>query len=312
MARNVDAVVKPTDILTATNGQIPRELMVTVGGTTFLGHRLFTRAWNAMTTGCAAATSVNLRMTGVYRSYEAQRNLFLNRYRDTGTNSLAAARLHAGTRQLKFWSKARGGTDTYWMKVVGATAAVPGTSNHGWGLAVDIHTGDLTTGVLGWLEAHAQSYGMSWEPGIQNSEPWHLRYFPGDAVPQAVLVYEEGQHPGPGVPIPPPNLPAGMEPWMKDYLVWFSNTVAYPSNTKPNIKNPQKTPKEIIQYAQIVMRFVAGQSIVIDGDFGSRSEAACRNVQAWFKLTVDGQVGPKETWPVLDWIAVDFKNKQGW
>lgn len=313
MTRNVDPIVLPTDLAGQPNGRIPRELMVIVPNTgDRLGHRLYARAHVAMVDGLAKGTGVTLGVTGIYRTYERQRDMFLERYDDTGSSSYAVAKARAGTRGLKFWSSAQGGTSTYWMHMTGATAASPGSSNHGLALAVDWDNNQLSErGVLAWMEAHSREYGFSWEKGIENNERWHQRYFTGDAVPQKVLDFEAGQQ-QPPVPVPPPNLPDGMEPWMKDYLVWFSNTVTYPSATKPNIKNPQKVPKELIQYAQIVMHFVASQNIVIDGDYGARSEGACRNVQAWFHLTVDGQVGPKETWPVLDYIAVDYRNKHGW
>jgi hypothetical protein len=70
-----------------------------------------------------------------------------------------------------------------------ATAACPGTSNHGWGLAVDI---DLRgpTDILGWLEQHARSFGFGWETVPE--EKWHIRYFVGDAIPAAVLAFEAG------------------------------------------------------------------------------------------------------------------------
>lgn len=70
-----------------------------------------------------------------------------------------------------------------------ATAACPGASNHGWGLAVDL---DLRDGphILAWLEANARAYGFGWETVPE--EPWHIRYFVGDAVPAAVLAFEGG------------------------------------------------------------------------------------------------------------------------
>ena len=68
-----------------------------------------------------------------------------------------------------------------------ATAAVPETSNHGWGLAFDGRS--LPMVVVLWLCANAWRYGFSAE--IQ-SESWHWRYFAGDGIPAAVIEYEEG------------------------------------------------------------------------------------------------------------------------
>jgi Putative peptidoglycan binding domain/D-alanyl-D-alanine carboxypeptidase len=320
MARNINPINKPADIATAGNGRIARELMTQTNGA-FLGHRLFARAWAALDAHIQMHTGVDVRFTGVYRSYDQQRSLFLQRYDDTGSASVTVAKARAVGKPLKFWSAALGGTGTYWAHVTGATAATPGTSNHGWGLAADMHTGDIPAGgpVLTLLEqpqpgggTYAQLFGFSWEAGIQASEPWHLRYFTGDTVPQHVLDWEASQAPAPAPsPIPPPNLPAGMETWMRDYLVWFSNTTTYPSANKPPQQIGASGPKEFVQYLQIVCRFVAGQAIAIDGNFGARTEGAVRNVQAYFKLTVDGKVGPK-TWGTLDWIATTYKNEHGW
>lgn len=61
-------------------------------------------------------------------------------------------------------------------------AAVPGTSNHGWGLAVDFCGGMQSFGTpdQAWMRANAGSYGWyhpSWaEPGGSRPEPWHWEY----------------------------------------------------------------------------------------------------------------------------------------
>jgi LAS superfamily LD-carboxypeptidase LdcB len=61
-------------------------------------------------------------------------------------------------------------------------AAVPGTSNHGWGLAVDLCAGidHYGTAQYGWMKANAGRYGYlhpDWaEPGHGREEPWHWEY----------------------------------------------------------------------------------------------------------------------------------------
>jgi nucleoid-associated protein YgaU len=91
-------------------------------------------------------------------------------------------------------------------------AAVPGTSNHGLGLAADLalrnHAGQLvgvTHFFTAWLIANAARFGYSAE--VQ-SEPWHWRYVAGDKIPQAVLDFEQGQSPAPApqpAPAPAPG-----------------------------------------------------------------------------------------------------------
>lgn len=61
-------------------------------------------------------------------------------------------------------------------------AAVPGTSNHGWGVAVDLCGGiqDYGTGAYSWMKANAPRFGWvhpAWaEPGSSREEPWHWEY----------------------------------------------------------------------------------------------------------------------------------------
>jgi hypothetical protein len=64
----------------------------------------------------------------------------------------------------------------------GALAAVPGTSNHGLGQAVDLSGGVESFGSAeyGWMVANAGKYGWehpAWaEPGGSKPEPWHWEY----------------------------------------------------------------------------------------------------------------------------------------
>ena len=86
-------------------------------------------------------------------------------------------------------------------------AAVPGTSNHGWALANDIALCKSIYDPLAkawvkkiiaitadakawqWVQDNAMSFGFGWEgarPGMPGWEPWHIRYWAGDRVPQRV------------------------------------------------------------------------------------------------------------------------------
>lgn len=63
-----------------------------------------------------------------------------------------------------------------------ALAAVPGTSNHGWGLAVDLCGGAESFGTpqYAWLAANGPRFGWvnpAWaRPGGGREEPWHWEY----------------------------------------------------------------------------------------------------------------------------------------
>ncbi|MFD6142418.1 M15 family metallopeptidase [Promicromonospora sp. NPDC060271] len=72
-------------------------------------------------------------------------------------------------------------------------AAVPGTSNHGWGLAVDLS--DPISGGASpeytWLRIHGPDYGWdnpSWaRPGGAKPEPWHFEFFAAGPVPDRAV-----------------------------------------------------------------------------------------------------------------------------
>jgi LAS superfamily LD-carboxypeptidase LdcB len=61
-------------------------------------------------------------------------------------------------------------------------AALPGTSNHGWGVAVDLCGGIQSFGTTQykWMEAHAGAYGWvhpAWaRQGGTRQEPWHWEF----------------------------------------------------------------------------------------------------------------------------------------
>jgi hypothetical protein len=57
-------------------------------------------------------------------------------------------------------------------------AAYPGTSNHGWGIAVDIPFADAQA----WLRRNAHRFGWSNDEGRRVGEAWHWRYVGGYKV----------------------------------------------------------------------------------------------------------------------------------
>jgi hypothetical protein len=68
-------------------------------------------------------------------------------------------------------------------------AAIPGTSNHGWGLAVDL-SDPIAGGAsseYAWLRVHGPDYGWdnpSWaRPEGFKPEPWHFEFFAAGPVP---------------------------------------------------------------------------------------------------------------------------------
>lgn len=199
MAYPVVSVTYPTKI--GLNGRLATEdLVATVSGG--LLHRQAARSWNALV---AAAKNAGYNLTytygGMYRSYESQVTLFLSRYQ------LTYIEYKPGVVKTKMYNGR-----VYYQRPNTAEAASPGTSNHGYGLAIDTALGTSPSNAvyigaaLPWLMLNAHKFGFSWE---LQSEPWHLRLVTGDKIPQAVLDYEASLLPPPVVepvvlpPVPP-------------------------------------------------------------------------------------------------------------
>ena len=200
----VEPIVRPSCLNGQTNGHLPDSLLWPTpgqaGGPVVRLVEPAARAWRAM---CAAALKAGhtLKATSYgdsYRWYELQYTTFVARYLpDKQPDSIGS----------RYWPKHYDLQDRvvlgrlWWQKPDTAVAAVPGTSNHGWGLAVDTGeeidgdagTESLDDATLAWLIANEKTFGFSHE--VQ-SEKWHIRYWAGDAIPAAVLAYEQSLQQG--------------------------------------------------------------------------------------------------------------------
>lgn len=127
----------PVELAGYGNGRIPADALSPVAGTT---HRLWEPAARSLDALIADAASdgVAIGITDSYRSYESQVDV--------------AARKGLYSQ--------------------GGLAAVPGTSKHGWGLAVDL---DLSSGALAWMRENGERYGF-----VEDTprESWHWGYHP--------------------------------------------------------------------------------------------------------------------------------------
>lgn len=130
-----DASGVPADLARYGNGRIPADALAPVGST---GHRLWAPAAQAFgeLSAAAARDGVRIGITDSYRSYDAQVDV--------------AARKGLYSQ--------------------GGLAAAPGTSPHGWGLALDL---DLDPRAQAWMRANAGTYGF-----VEDTprEPWHWVY----------------------------------------------------------------------------------------------------------------------------------------
>lgn len=142
------------------------------------------------------------RQVGHYRSFDQQLTLFISRYNPV--NQTTYNNTPSAHRKIWHTAKDYGYSSIYWVKKNNnlATAAVPGTSNHGWGLALDIaeeydqdtSPDGIRTAFVNWLINNADRFGICAE---LQSEVWHWRYYAGDNVPQAVLEYLGEDQPTP-------------------------------------------------------------------------------------------------------------------
>ena len=131
----------PSELEAYGNGRVPAGVLQPIGQD---GHVLFAPAaegWKAAV-AAAAADGVTLRITDSYRSYDQQVDL---------------------VERKGLYSE-------------GGYGAVPGTSNHGWGLAVDADVNDPAT--LSWLRSNANRFGFV---EAVPREPWHWEFRPTQA-----------------------------------------------------------------------------------------------------------------------------------
>lgn len=134
----VDAKGVPVELRVHGNGRVPASALSGVGGLD--GHRLWTPAARSLEAlrAAAARDGVRIGVTDSYRPYDVQVDL---------------------VRRKGLYSQ-------------GGLAAVPGTSDHGWGIAVDL---DLDDRAQAWMRTHAGRYGFVEDVP---REPWHWAYRP--------------------------------------------------------------------------------------------------------------------------------------
>jgi len=210
-----------------------------------------------------AAFGKQVLISGAWRSYEIQERLFDGEKFPNQTPQYG--RYSRGNRagQRGYTTDVRGRTangglyrGSWWTRKAGtAAAAVPGTSNHGAGRAVDVKTrresGDpgYATAVIfaGWNDEDrkrflrvAREHGWADDEGREVQEHWHLTYYP-----------ERDQHRGkkpPQIPAKPtPTTPEDDMPTAKEIAdaVW-SKEVKTPSNLVDNL-GKTTTPLELLK-----------------------------------------------------------------
>lgn len=129
----------PSELVVYGNGKVPTEALAPVGDT---NHHLWAPAANGLSAliDDAAADGIDIGITDSYRPLAVQERL---------------------AQEKGLYSQ-------------GGLAAVPGTSNHGWGVATDL---DLDSEGLEWMRENAWRYGFVEDVP---REPWHWTYRPAN------------------------------------------------------------------------------------------------------------------------------------
>lgn len=212
----VQKVVKPSCLKGQENGKLSAGILKKCDVGSALMAEPAARAMRAMVAAMRSSLGLDYTHVGGYRTYKGQEDLFKSRYTKTPL---------AG-RPTKKWNG-----ETWYQKPGTAMAAVPGTSNHGLGLAIDLaekvngEAVSISARSVKWLIKHAAQYGFSAE---EQSEPWHWRYFAGDKIPDAVLAFENGK--GIVAPAPAPAPASSDEPQMHTIVkgdTWWSLSKKY-------------------------------------------------------------------------------------
>lgn len=127
----------PIDLAAYGNGKIPDSALAPIGNT---GQSLWAPAARAYERLSAAATrdGVTIKITDSYRTYASQVDL---------------------AERKGLYSQ-------------GGLAAVPGTSDHGWGRSLDL---GLDAKALAWMRDNARTYGFAEDTP---RETWHWTYSP--------------------------------------------------------------------------------------------------------------------------------------
>lgn len=134
-----------------------------------------------------------------YRSYEIQERIFLQRYTQTYNTGI-----NYSPPRTKYWN----GRVWYLRKGL-ATAATPGTSNHGLGVACDVTgLGGFTSLRYREFKPIANKHGWDNIEGTSIGEPWHWVYKPAlDHVAKTVSTAGGGTILTPGGSLPNPLEP---------------------------------------------------------------------------------------------------------
>lgn len=153
------------------NGRIPPEALtpLSVGGSLLSGAAASFERWSVQATAAGRELTIT-SVADAYRSFQQQHDVFVSRYEVVaGNGPFNDVRIYEGKR---------------YVRLRGAAAAVPGTSNHGRGIAIDIkNAGDFGGSFHTWLSATGPALGWTNDEGRSVNEPWHWVYGGSNPTP---------------------------------------------------------------------------------------------------------------------------------
>jgi LAS superfamily LD-carboxypeptidase LdcB len=270
----VKKMALPKEVDKVGNGKLTPNMMkkVKTGGVMWTGAA---DAFNAMY-DAALAAGHKLRNIGDYRPFEGQLSMFKDRYADKPTGrSPEVTRKYEGK--------------TWYLKKGKSPSGTPGTSNHGFGLAIDLavdNKGKIQgiggTAAYAWLCENAPKYGFYLQgtpkrPDGSNNpeyEAWHWQYCIGDAKAPAL----SGAAPV-AAPAPAPA-PVPVE----------QQKASDPSNEK--VLSLGSKGAEVVELQKLLAKKKL-YTAKADGDFGKVTEAALNKFKASKGLPQDGRAGAK-------------------
>lgn len=289
---------------TYTNGNVPAavtsELLPSGRHGTSGRARAFLRSdaaasWNRAVRDVEARTGLKLTVRGWTRTRAEQERFFHQRYRKGAHSPFGDYRRYNGA--------------TY-GRVTGAAAAVPGYSNHGWGLAVDVNdfggVGQFGNPRRAKAFPILKLHGWTETEGRRVSEPWHLVYSPaadngaGRATTSTVKSAKSAPAPARRTPSRPPTLKRGCKrpTWTRLWKEFLRAQGVFDGNTGPGFGAPlDASTKAWQQRAGLVADGVVGPRswyTAVQGTKPGRRGAAVRIAQRIAGLSggaVDGVAG---------------------
>lgn len=170
------------DLPLSKNGQLKASELAPITGGGLLRSDA-AASWNLMVEA-AAKDGITLRHNGAYRPETIQVSLFKTNYTPIAN----------GSNDVRLWdSNGNGSKERWYRRPNKPSTAIPGTSNHGWGTAIDVANafyayGAAPSKIVSWLNRNAKKFGWvrpSWAFTQRDWEPWHWEYDPSKDTTKA-------------------------------------------------------------------------------------------------------------------------------